>query len=339
MARRTDRATPDAARSGALKGAETGAEPLVAVVAGASRGAGRGIALALGDAGATVYVAGRTTRGGPPPTDGAPGTIEETADEVTARGGRGIPVATDCRDEGAVAALFERVAREAGRLDVLANAVWGAADGTRSADEAMAGWGTPFWEHATDEWSRFMDGGPRAYYLTAFHAARLMAPRKRGLIVGVTDGFMEGTPDEVLEGTSYGDYSGMLLWDLSHTTINRMLYGMAADARKHGIAVVTLMPGFMRTERVARHMEGNEAAQRQFRYDLSESVEYIGRAVRALAADRKVLAKSGRIHFVADLAAEYGFTDVDGRRIPRFDPFGAARKARPPAARTRRTRR
>ncbi len=299
---------------------------LVAVVAGASRGAGRGIALALGDAGATVYVAGRTTRGGPPPSDGAPGTVEDTADEVTRRGGRGIPVRTDCTSESEVKALFDRVGREQGRLDVLACAVWGAADGTAGADEALAGWGTPFWQRRTDEWRRMMDGGPRAYYLTAFHAAALMAKGKRGLIVGVTDGFMEGTPEAVLSGKEAGDYNGMLLYDLSHVAINRLMLGMAADGRKHRIASVTLMPGFMQTERVERSMT-SEQVRKQFRYDLSESVEYIGRAVAALAADPKVLSKSGRIHFVADLAEEYGFTDVDGRRIPRFDPFGARKAA------------
>jgi NAD(P)-dependent dehydrogenase (short-subunit alcohol dehydrogenase family) len=300
----------------------------VAVVAGASRGAGRGIALALGDAGATVYVAGRSTRGGSPPSDGAPGTIEDTAEAVTARGGVGIAVRTDCTDPAQVAALFARVEREHRGLDILANAVWGAADGTASADEALAGWGSPFWERSTDEWRRMMDGGPRAYYLTAFHAARLMATRKRGLIVGVTDGFLEGTPEAVLSGKEAGDYNGMLLYDLSHTTINRLMLGMAADAKRTKIAVVTLMPGFMQTERVERAMT-SDAVRRQFRYDLSESVEYIGRAVVALAADRHVLTKSGRIHFVADLAAEYGFTDVDGRRIPRFDPFGVASAAKP----------
>ncbi|MBX3173336.1 MAG: SDR family NAD(P)-dependent oxidoreductase [Gemmatimonadaceae bacterium] len=295
----------------------------VAVVAGASRGAGRGIALALGEAGATVYVAGRSVRGGPAPTDGAPGTIEDTAEAVTARGGRGIPVRTDCTDETQVAQLFARVEREQAGLDILANAVWGASDGTASPDEALAGWGTPFWERSPTEWRRMMDGGPHAYYLTAFHAGRLMAKHKRGLIVGVTDGFLEGTPEAVLAGKESGEYGGMLLYDLSHATINRLMLGMAADAKKSKIAVVTLMPGFMRTERVQRSMTSQEV-QRQFRYDLSESVEYIGRAVVALAADRQAIKKSGRIHFVADLAAEYGFTDVDGRRIPRFDPFDAA---------------
>ena len=100
----------------------------VTVVAGASRGAGKGIALALGDAGATVYVASRTSTRGPRPTDGAPGTIEETAEAVTARGGTGIPVQVDCTSDDQVAELFARIEKEQGRLDVVANAVWGAAD-------------------------------------------------------------------------------------------------------------------------------------------------------------------------------------------------------------------
>ncbi len=292
----------------------------VAVVAGASRGAGRGIALALGDAGATVYVVGRTSRSGPKPSDGAPGSIEETAEGVTARGGVGIPVQVDCTDEEQVAELFVRVEREQSRVDLLANAVWGVADGTGSTEESIAGWGTPFWERSTSEWRRQMDAGPRAYYLCSFHAARMMAGAGGGLIVGVTDGYIEGTRDAVLEGRETGDYNGMLLWDLAHTTIDRLLFGMSADGKKHKIAVVTLMPGFMQTERVAAAMT-TEKARKQMRYDLSESTEYVGRAVAALAADPKVMKKSGRIHFVADLAAEYDFTDVDGRRVPRFKPF------------------
>lgn len=299
------------------------ARRLVAVVMGGSRGAGRGIALALGDAGATVYVAGRTRRGGPAPRDGAPGTIDDTADEVGVRGGRGIAVATDATDPGQVAALFERVAAEQGGLDVLANAVWGAADGSDSAAESMAAWATPFWDLPAANWRHQMDGGPTAYFLASREALRLMVPKRRGLIVGVTDGLMEGAAETVLNGDRFGEYSGNLLWDLSHVTINRLMACIAADVRRHRIAVVTLMPGFMQTERVARTMT-SEAIRRRFRYDLSESTEYLGRAVAALAADRKVLSKSGRIHFVADLAREYGFTDVDGARVPRFNPFGAA---------------
>lgn len=284
----------------------------VAVVAGASRGAGRGIARALGEAGATVYVAGRTTRDGPRPPDGAPGTVEDTAEEVTARGGVGIPVRADCTAEADVAALFERVRREQGRLDVLANAVWGGADGFTSLDEWMAAMNHPFWEQPLSLWQNMMTAGPYAYFLTSCHAARLMAPAKKGLIAGVTDGVLDGAPE--------GEYGGQLVWDLAHACINRMLHAMAAEGKPHNIAVVTLMPGFMQTERVLRSMK-TEEVKKMFRFDKSESTEYVGRAVAGLAADAGVLEKTGKIHFVADLAREYGFTDVDGRYIPRFNPF------------------
>jgi NAD(P)-dependent dehydrogenase (short-subunit alcohol dehydrogenase family) len=285
----------------------------VAVVAGASRGAGKGIALALGDAGATVYVVGRTTIDGPKPADGAPGSIEETAEAVTRRGGRGIPLRADCTDAREVAAIFDRLERDRVEIDVLANAVWGAADANQSMDEWMGSWGQPFWEQPTDSWTHMMTGGAYAYYLMSAHAARLMAKRKRGgLIVGITDGYVEGA-DAGAAGM------GPLLWSLSHQCINLLMRGMAAEGKKKKIAVVTLMPGFMRTERVVRLL-ATDALKKQFGFAKSESTEYIGRAVAALAADPKVGQKSGRIHFVADLAAEYGFTDVDGRVIPRFAP-------------------
>lgn len=293
----------------------------VAVVAGASRGAGRGIALALGEAGATVYVTGRTKRGGPKPPDGAPGTIDETAEEVTSRGGTGIAVCVDLTVESEVAALFEKVHSEQGRLDVLANAVYGAADAFRTTDEWVASMGQPFWYHAVGHWQHMMTAGPYAYLLASCYAARIMAESGGGLIVGVTDGLMEGVADGVLDGSANTEYQGQLVWDLSHHCINRMLLAMGTEAQPHGIAVLTLMPGFMQTERVLMHLEGKDVLKQQFRFDLSESPQYIGRAVAALAADDNVLEKSGRIHFVADLAKEYGFTDVDGRTIPRFNPF------------------
>jgi NAD(P)-dependent dehydrogenase (short-subunit alcohol dehydrogenase family) len=287
-------------------------EGKVAVVAGASRGAGRGIALALGEAGATVYVAARTVRGGPRPPDGAPGTIEDTAQELTSRGGHGIPVRTDCTNLAEVASLFDRVQSEQGKLDVLANSVWGMSDVFRSIEDWQESWSRPFWEQPFDQWESMMLAGPIAYFLTSCHAARIMAASGAGLIAGVTDGIIDGTPPE--------QYQGQLMWDVGHHCINRLLHGMAAECKPHGIAVVTLMPGFMRTERVLMNIK-TEEHKKMFRFDLSESVEYTGRAVAALSADNGVLEKSGKIHFVADLAREYGFTDVDGKAIPRFRPF------------------
>jgi NAD(P)-dependent dehydrogenase (short-subunit alcohol dehydrogenase family) len=270
----------------------------VAIVGGASRGGGRGIALALGDAGATVYVAARTARGGPLPSDGAPGSVEDTAEEVSRRGGIGIPFRCNLDDEAQVAALFARVEKDQGRLDILANSAW--------APHCMEIWGTPFWELDPEYW-REMQRTVASYWLTAAHAGRLMAEQGSGLIAFVTDNY----PDDPSK------YRGQILHDLGHESINRLVAGMAKAAKKRGIAVVGVNSGFMQTERVLMSMK-TEADKQMFRFHLSESVEFLGRAVAALAADAEVLRHSGKLLWAADLAEQYGFTDVDGR-IPRFD--------------------
>ena len=272
----------------------------VAVVAGASRGAGRGIALALGDAGATVYVAARTSRGGPKPADGVPGTVEDTAEEVTARGGVGIAVRADLGDEEQAAALFQRIAEEQGRLDLMVDSAWGV--------DAMAEWSKKFWELSPGIW-RDTVSTLNAAWFTSVQAARLMAKQGSGLIVHVTDNY-------------YGDTSahrGQILWDLGHECLNRLIGSMSRELKKSKVAVVGLNPGFMRTERVMMSMK-TEADRKQFRLDLSETVEYIGRAAAALAGDAGVLRKTGQLLWVAELAKEYGFTDADGRYVPLFDP-------------------
>ncbi|HVP47567.1 MAG TPA: SDR family NAD(P)-dependent oxidoreductase [Bryobacteraceae bacterium] len=273
---------------------------LVAVVAGGSRGAGRGIALALGDAGATVYVAARTSRNGSKRPGGAPGTVEDTAEEVTARGGRGIPIPADLSDEEQVAALFRRVEKDHGHLNVLANSAWGA--------NLMPEWSKPFWNLSAAIWRETIETMSVAW-LTSVRAARIMTTQRRGLIIHVTDNL----PDDP------SGYRGQILHDLGHEFLNRLILGLSQGAKKSKIAVVGLNPGFMRTERVLMHMT-TAARKKQFRFDLSETPEYIGRAVAALAGDGTVLRKTGQLLWVADLAKEYGFTDTDGRYIPRFDP-------------------
>lgn len=275
-------------------------EGKIAVVAGASRGAGRGIALALGEAGATVYVAARTSRKGPKPADKAPGTVEDTAEQVTARGGQGIPVRADLSDEKQVSTLFQRVKKDHGRLDVLANSAWG--------PNIMSLWSKKFWDLSPNIWRETIDTVSVCWW-TSVYATRLMLENRRGLIVHVTDNL-------------YPDPSGLrghIIWDVGHECINRLITGMSHDGKRARIAVVGLNPGFMRTERVLMHMK-TDVIKKQFRFDLSESPEYIGRAVAALAADRHVFRKNGRLLWACDLAQEYGFTDIDGRFIPRFDP-------------------
>jgi NAD(P)-dependent dehydrogenase (short-subunit alcohol dehydrogenase family) len=277
----------------------------VAVVAGASRGCGRGIALALGEAGATVYVTGRTTRNGRKPVDGAPGTIEDTAEEVTRRGGRGIAVAVDFTDPAQVADFFTRVGREQASLAILACAVWGGSE--RYLDPV---WAQPFWMQPVGIWREFLDTGPGAFWNAGHAAARIMAKHGSGLIVAITEPItnqFEGQQPSLAE--SFGH--------LAHYVTNRLVADLARDAKEAGIAVIGLLPGFMRTERVEMHLP-DEASRKAYRYDLSESTEYSGRAVAALAGDPNVVTKSGKLVYVADLAEEYGFTDVDGTRVGNF---------------------
>lgn len=270
----------------------------VAVVTGASRGAGRGIALALGERGATVYVTGRTVRGSPA-VDGLPGTIDETAELVLARGGVGIPVRIDHTVDFAVEALFAKVQAEQGRLDLLVNNVWGGYEGRPSNAEFDA----PFWEQPLSRWDKMFVAGVRTTMVASYFAARMMLPARRGLIVATS--LHKGPHDWNVEQHQNGPFS--VFYDTAKTAINRMVLGMAVDLAPHRIAVMAVSPGWMRTEAVllANEPSPNFLARTQ-------SVEYVGRAIVALLADSQVAKKSGRILRAGELAREYGFTDVDG---------------------------
>jgi NAD(P)-dependent dehydrogenase (short-subunit alcohol dehydrogenase family) len=291
---------------------EAAARPLsgrVAVVTGASRGAGRGIALELGAAGATVYVTGRSVRGrrnerydrflGPLGLESPPGTIEDSAEAVTALGGKGIPVACDHTSDDEVAALFERIEREQGRLDVLVNNAWG------GHEEAWRP-GAKFWELSMGNWDAMFTGGVRNHWLASRYAAPIMIAHERGLIVTIS-------------WWSDGKYIGNFAYDLAKASMNRLAFGMAEELRPHHIASVALAPGWMRTEFVLAAMKATEETWRSVpALENTESPRYVGRAVARLAADPDVMRKSGELLHVADLADEYGFTDADGRRVPRF---------------------
>jgi len=265
----------------------------VAVVTGASRGVGKGIALALGEAGATVYVTGRSDAGGT--TEGLPGTVGETADAVTQRGGLGIGVRCDHTADAEVEALFARVAQEQGRLDLLINNVWG---GYEQHD--LARFVAPFWEQPLRHWSGMFEAGVRAHLVATRLAVSLMLPHRRGLIVHTT-------------AWDRDKYLGNLFYDVAKAAVNRLAFGMARELEPYQVAVVALAPGFVGTERVRAAF----ATAGRTSPDL-ESPAYIGRAVVALAADGNILARSGRVLTVGQLATEYGFSDVDGRQWPPF---------------------
>lgn len=287
-------------------------EGRVAVVTGASRGAGRGIALELGAAGATVYVTGRSVRGRPAPgydrflahigQTALPGTIEDTADDVTRLGGVGIPVPCDHTREQEVRELFARVEREQGQLDVLVNNAWGGHQDHIGAE--------PFWEQPLSHWEGMFERGVRNHIVASRAAAPLFLRQKRGLIVTTT--FWDRDK-----------YLGTFFYDLAKATMTRLAFALAEELRPHGIASVAVSPGWMRTELVlANHRTDAEHWQEVPALARTESPRYVGRAVVALASDPNVMARSGGVYRVGDLAREYGFTDVDGRQVPPFEIGG-----------------
>ncbi len=284
-------------------------EGKVAVVTGGSRGAGRGIAVELGAAGATVYVTGRSTRGelgagydrvlAHAKMETFAGSFEETAEEVTRAGGTGVAVRCDHTSADEVAALFARVERERGRLDLLVNNAWG---GHRIPIEYR-----PFWEDTIDHWEGMFNAGVRNHLLASMHAAPIMIRQESGLIVTTT--FWDR-----------GRYTGSLFYDLAKNSMSRLAFAMARDLRPHGVASVAVSPGWMRTEIILAAYDTDEERWRDVpALATTESPRYVGRAVAALAADSDVMRRTGESLRVGDLAREYGFTDVDGRQVPPFE--------------------
>lgn len=262
-------------------------EGKVVLVTGASRGGGKGIALVLGEQGATVYVSGRSVRG-EPTTLGRPGTIDDTAEELTARGGTGIAVRCDHTDDAQVEVLFDRIRREHGRLDLLVNNAWSGYE--ISPDPSLA-----FWEIEWRHWDLMFDGGLRAAAFASTLGAPMMLAAGTGLIVNIT---------WVLDRPH-----GHAFYEVVKNATNKLTERLADDLRPHGVACVAVSPGFMRLERM--DLTPELAAK-------AESAEFPGRAIVALAADPNVLAKSGRVFTTPELARDYSFTDVDGRQQSAF---------------------
>ncbi len=267
----------------------------VAAVAGATRGAGRGIACMLGEAGATVYCTGRSMRG-KPSNKNRPETIEETAELVTAHGGRGISVQVDHTDPEQVSALFRRIGEEQnGRLDMLVNDLTG--------DAYMEF--KPFLEHSLQGGLKLLENGSISHIITSYYGIPLMLQNGRGLVVEVTD----GVSDEIREWNFY--------YDLEKAANIRLAQSLAKQLRPYQVAVVALTPGFLRSEEMLEHFgvteeTWREAIKKDRYFAYSETPFYIGKAVVALACDEKVMNKSGQALVSGKLAREYGFTDVDG---------------------------
>jgi NAD(P)-dependent dehydrogenase (short-subunit alcohol dehydrogenase family) len=274
-------------------------EGKVVLVAGATRGGGRGIAVALGEAGATVYATGRTTRERRSEID-RPETIEETAELVTEAGGRGIAVEVDHLDPAQVAGLVERIDSEHGRLDVLVNDIWGA--------EHLFKFDTPLWEHDLGNGLRLLRLALDTHLITSHHALPLLMRNPGGLVVEVTDG---------TAGYNADHYRVNAFYDLAKTSVIRLAWAQAQELREHGGTAVALTPGWMRSELMLEHhgvSESNwrDATERSPHFCISESPRYVGRAVAALAGDPDASRWNGQSLSSGQLAQVYGFTDVDG---------------------------
>lgn len=270
----------------------------VCLVAGASRGLGRGIARALGEAGATVVVTGRSSEAGPR-TDHRPETFEDTAREVEAAGGKGHPYRCDHTQEREVDQLVSWCLRRFGRLDGVVDAVWGGNegyDGERYPDGSA--FGAPFWRRPVARLGQSFESGVYAQLLLARAVAPAMVQARKGLIVTV--GF----------DTSDG-YLGDVVYDLAQAAMNRLTLAMGQELKPFGVTALGLSPGRVATERVRDAGLATEAF---------ETPAYAGRAVAALLADPAVARHAGQVLSVADLAHEHGFTDRDGSRPERFVP-------------------
>jgi NAD(P)-dependent dehydrogenase (short-subunit alcohol dehydrogenase family) len=273
----------------------------VALVSGATRGGGRGIAVALGEAGATVYATGRSTRERRSEID-RPETIEETAELVTEAGGEGIAVAADHLDPAQVAALVERIDSEQGRLDVLVNDIWGS--------EHLFEWDKPVWEHDLERGLRLLRLAIDTHLITSHHALPLLVREPGGLVVEVTDGTAEYNADHYRVNTFY---------DLAKSSVIRLAWAMGQELAPHGGTAVALTPGWMRSELMLEHHGVSEenwrdGTERAPHFCISESPRFVGRAVAALAADPDVARWNGQSLSSGGLAQEYGFTDLDGTR-------------------------
>jgi NAD(P)-dependent dehydrogenase (short-subunit alcohol dehydrogenase family) len=276
-------------------------EGRVALVAGATRGAGRGIAVALGEAGATVFCTGRTTRQQRSEYD-RPETIEETAEQVTAAGGTGIAVQVDHLDAGQVGAVVGRIDDEQGRLDVLVNDVWGA--------ERLFEWDTPLWRHDLDNGLRLLRLAVETHLITSHSALPLLIRQAGGLVVEMTDGTAE---------YNAVNYRVNAFYDLAKSAVLRLAAAQARELAAHGATAVALTPGWLRSEMMLEAFGVTEETWRdalvtQPHFAISESPRFVGRAVAALAADPDRHRHNGRSTSSGALAREYGFTDVDGSR-------------------------
>jgi NAD(P)-dependent dehydrogenase (short-subunit alcohol dehydrogenase family) len=265
----------------------------VALVTGASKNIGKGMALEVGAAGAVTYLTARTLDD----TPGRLGSLRQTAAEIGARGGRAVPLACDHTDDAQVEAVFERIAADHGRLDVLVNV---------ASPDFSDMVGVPFWELPFECMSRCLDVGPRSNYVTTVLAARMMIPQRSGVVINISSHGAE----QYLLSVPYG---------VGKAAMDKVTRDTALELQAHGVAVVSLWPGLVLTEGLMSRTTLREDGTRELHgLDISfgESPAFNGRAVVALAADADIMKRTGGSFRTSVLAREYGFTEDDGSLPP-----------------------
>ncbi len=258
---------------------------VITLVTGASKGVGKGIALGLGEAKAIVYVTSRK------PTDSAkdlPGSLADTVSAVNDLGGDCTGIFCDHSKDEDVSFVFEKIAKEHGRLDVLVNNAWGGYE--NMSEQGKFTWNDPFWEQPLWRWDAMFQNGVRAAFVASRFAAPIMISKKNGLIVNISN-------------LAAKNYLGNTIYGVSKAATDKLGYDMAEELRSHNVAVVNLYPGLVRTERVLQAREFLDLKN-------SESPLHVGRAVAALAKDPNIMLRSGKTFETASLAKEYGFSDI-----------------------------
>src|SRR5262245_61032884 len=245
----------------------------VAVVTGGTFGVGRGVAIELAAHGARVFVTGRSAQESAPKHE-----------RITA-------IRCDHRVDADVASAFESVARESAGIDILVNNVWGGYE--RMVENGAFTWSKPFWEQPLWRWDAMFNAGVRAHYHASQLAASAMVVQRRGLIVNISFWAAQ-------------KHIGNVAYGVSKAATDKMTTDMAAELRPYGVTVVSLYRGLVRTEKVMEAAAWLDLSN-------SESAEFIGRAVAALAGDSDRIRHTGKVLVAAGLAAEYGFTDIDGK--------------------------
>jgi dehydrogenase/reductase SDR family member 1 len=263
----------------------------VALVTGASRGVGRGIALGLGEAGALVYITGRTNLEATQP-EALSGTLEDTASQIEKLGGKAIFINCDHSKDEETKHVFDQIEQEEGGLDILVNAAWAGYENVFNPNHFT--WANKFWEQPISTWDSMFEVGLRSSFVASQYAARMMIKQKQGLIVNVSYWAAQ-------------KYLGNVPYGVNKCAVDRLTRDCAQELQIHNVAVVSLYPGLVRTERVIRGAEFFDMSN-------SESEQFSGRAVAALAADEDILEKTGSVQISAVVAEKFDFTDIDGSR-------------------------